>query len=399
MTQVIIAGAGPSGLTAALMLARAGVCVRVLERHAEPFEDPRAATIHPPTLELYTASGVTGDLLAAGIVAPVWQFRGRAEGVVAEFDLGILADITPYPFRLQCEQHKLCRILQKRLEAFPNAAVQWGVAVSDATQDAEGVSVTTEDGAVHRAEYLLGADGGRSVVRKSQGISFEGFTYRERFLVVTTPQDMAAKGYAISSYVSDPETWCALFKVPGKAPPKGPGGLWRIVFPTDPEAEEAALLDFASAGTRVRALIPQDHPYEVVHTNLYPVHQRVAGTFRQGRVLLAGDAAHVNNPLGGMGMNFGIHDAFLAAERITAALEGDGEAGLARYDRQRRHVAEAFLQAMTIANKKNLEEKDPLARAARFAELRATAADPAKARAHLIKTSMIEGVRAAAAVA
>jgi len=395
MTQVIIAGAGPSGLTAALMLARAGVCVRVLERHAEPFEDPRAATIHPPTLELYTASGVTGDLLAAGIVAPVWQFRGRAEGVVAEFDLGILADITPYPFRLQCEQHKLCRILQKRLEAFPNAAVQWGVAVSDATQDAEGVSVTTEDGAVHRAEYVLGADGGRSVVRKSQGISFEGFTYRERFLVVTTPQDMAAKGYAISSYVSDPETWCALFKVPGKAAP----GLWRIVFPTDPEAEEAALLDFASAGTRVRALIPQDHPYEVVHTNLYPVHQRVAGTFRQGRVLLAGDAAHVNNPLGGMGMNFGIHDAFLAAERITAALEGDGEAGLARYDRQRRHVAEAFLQAMTIANKKNLEEKDPLARAARFAELRATAADPAKARAHLIKTSMIEGVRAAAAVA
>jgi 3-(3-hydroxy-phenyl)propionate hydroxylase len=393
--QVIVAGAGPSGLTAALMLARAGVPVRVLERHAEPFEDPRAATIHPPTLELFSGSGVADDLLAQGIVAPVWQFRGRAEGVVAEFDLGILADVTAYPFRLQCEQHKLCRILLARLAAFAHAEVRWGVAVASAAQDAAGVTVTTEDGAAHRAAYVIGADGGRSVVRKSQDIAFEGFTYPERFLVVTTTEDMAAKGYAISSYVSDPETWCALFKVPGRAPP----GLWRIVFPTDPEAPEAALLDFASAGARVRALIPQDHAYDVVHTNLYAVHQRVAARFRKGRVLLAGDAAHVNNPLGGMGMNFGIHDAVLAAQRIAAVLAGGDDDLLARYDRQRRHVAEAFLQAMTIANKKNLEEKDPAARAARFAELRATAADPAKARAYLLRTSMIEGVRAAAAVA
>jgi 3-(3-hydroxy-phenyl)propionate hydroxylase len=136
----------------------------------------------------------------------------------------------------------------------------------------------------------------------------------------------------------------------------------------------------------------------VVHTNLYAVHQRVATRFRRGRVLLAGDAAHVNNPLGGMGMNFGVHDAILAAQRIAAVLDGGADDLLDRYDRQRRHVAEAFLQAMTIANKKNLEEKDPVARSARLAELRATAADPAKARAHLLKTSMIEGVRAAAAV-
>jgi 3-(3-hydroxy-phenyl)propionate hydroxylase len=393
MHDVAIIGAGPVGMSAALFLAEAGISSIVLERHAEPPEDPRAATFHPPTLGMFEASGVTDDLHAQGIVTPVWHFRGRAEGLIAAFDLGVLREDTRFPYRLQCEQHKLVRMLLGRVG--DRAEVRWGVETLGVTQDADGVTIAVAEGPPIRARYVIGADGGRSIVRKSQGIGFEGFTYPERFLVITTPHDFAEDGFAMSSYVSDPEEWCALFKVPASGPP----GRWRVVFPTDPAAPEAALLDHGAAAERLVRFMPSAAGAPVVHTNLYAVHQRVASTFRLGRVLLVGDAAHVNNPLGGMGMNFGIHDAENAARRLAAVLRGEAaEDELDRFDRQRRHVAKAFLQAMTIANKQTLEERDPAARAARLATLRETAADPAKARAHLLRTSMIEGFRAAAAI-
>lgn len=397
--RVIIVGTGPSGLTAALFLARRGIPALVLERETQLYEDPRAATFHPPTLELYEPTGVTQRLHELGILAPRWQFRDRRSGLIAQFDLSVLKDVTPYPYRLQCEQHKLTAVLLEKLAAFPETQVRFGCAVDAVEQDERSVTVrfSGPDGAeAVTAEYVLGADGGRSVVRKSQDIAFEGFTYPERFLVITTTFDYEPAGYAYSNYISDPEEWCASFKVPGKHPP----GLWRVVFPTHPDAPEGELLSFETAQQRLQRFLPRAEPYEIVHTNLYQVHQRVAGTFRKGRVLLAGDAAHINNPLGGMGMNFGIHDAANAAEKLAAVLDGQADPALLdRYDRQRRHVANAFLQAMTIQNKKVMEERDPAVRAANQAELRHTVADVAKARAYLMRTSMIEGVRTAAGIA
>jgi 3-(3-hydroxy-phenyl)propionate hydroxylase len=392
--RVIVVGAGPSGLTAALALTGAGIDVLVLESRDEIYEDPRAATFHPPTLEMYADSGVTQRLHEMGILCPQWQFRGREEGLVAEFDLGVLADVTPYPYRLQCEQHKLVAILTEILSLRPNCEIRYGAGVEAVTQTAEGVTVTTTDGSSHDGLYVIGADGGRSTVRKSQDIAFDGFTYQERFLVITTTTDFAQQGFALSCYVSDPREWCALFKVPGKGPP----GLWRVVFPTRPEIAAEDLLDHGAAEQRLQGFIPSPVAYEIVHTNLYTVHQRVAATYRRGRVLLAGDAAHVNNPLGGMGMNFGIHDAFSLADKIRRVLAGEPDGLLDLYDRQRRHVANAFLQAMTISNKQLLEETDLAKRAARLEEMRATAADPARARTFLMRTAMFEGLRAAAAV-
>ena len=392
--QVVIAGAGPSGLTAAFFLAREGIEVLVLERGGQIFDDPRAATLHPPTLEIFAPSGVTDKILQQGIVARYWQFRGRKEGLLALFDLDLLRDITVFPYRVQCEQHRLCRILLAELHRYPNFSIRWNSEVTAVTQDPLGVDVIVAEECL-RADYLIGADGGRSNVRKSQAIAFDGFTYPERFLVVTSSHDFEQDGYSYSNYISDPDQWAAVFKVPGEGPP----GLWRFTSPTRAEEEEAELLDFTSAKRRLVEFNPRAANADIIHTNLYVVHQRVAAQFHKGRILLAGDAAHVNNPLGGMGMNFGIHDAASAARQLCAVFAGgDAEALLSLYDRQRRHVAHAFLQSMSIQNKALLEERDPTCRAQRLAEMSDIARDPERARVHMMRTSMLDSVRVAAGI-
>ena len=397
---VLIAGGGPVGLLCAWLLGRRGLRVRLFDNNAAPQADPRAATTHPATLELLAEDGLAADMARVGLVAPIFQFWDRPSGeLVAQFDHALLKDDTRYPYVVQCEQFKTAKLILDRLRKFPNVEVLFGHEVVDVTQIDGSVSIDVRgpDGVkTHAGSYLIGADGGRSVVRKQSEIPFEGFTWPERFIVLTTPYDFEAeRGYCYRSYFADPGAWCNCFKVSADGPP----GLWRTVFPVGPEQAESDIMSDAGVQARIQSFFPSPRPYEIVHRNLYVTHQRVAETFRKGRVLLAGDAAHVNNPIGGMGLNGGIQDAANLSEKLAQViLDGAPDELLDLYSRQRRTVAVEFVQEQSIANKKRLEARDPEARRRNLGELREIAADPARARQFLLRTSMLASQKRVAAM-
>ena len=261
-------------------------------------------------------------------------------------------------------------------------------------QDGAGVTVVAEgpDGVSEQlsADYLVGTDGGRSTVRKSQDIEFEGYTWPERFLVLTTGFDFQAEwDCSFRNYFADPDEWVNLFKVAGD----DGRGRWRAVFPTTLDESDSDALSRATAARRLSRLAAGTNPADqLLHQKLYRVHQRVAASFRAGRVFLAGDAAHVNNPIGGLGMNCGIHDVMELADALTAVDRGADETRLDVYEARRRPLNIEFIQQQTIANKKRLEEKDAAQRAARAADLAATAADPARHREFLLRSSLLASV-------
>ena len=394
---VVIAGAGPTGLMCALALARQGIPVVVCEAEASLTHDLRAGSFHPPTLEMMAPYGVTARMHETGLKVRHWQIRDKRGEYVAEFDLGLLADITAYPYRLHLEQHRLTPIQLDIIRTDTDADVRFGHRVTGFTQDADRVRVAVEtDGECYNldASWLVGADGARSAVRKGTAIAFEGFTWPEYFVVASTPYDLGRHGFALNAYVSDPVEWAAVFKVPDDGPP----GLWRAAFYGDPEKSDAELLDPVHIEQAMQRLVARAEPYDIRYKSIYRVHQRVAATFREGRVLLAGDAAHLNNPLGGFGLNSGIHDAVNLAEKLGRVWHGEDETLIDRYARQRRAATVEQVQKMSIRNKQLLQERDPQVQRRHLSELMAVAADPQRSRAHMLESSMIMGLRRADAV-
>ena len=394
--RVLIAGAGPVGMISALVLAKAGMKVSLFERRSELAEDLRASTFHPPTLDMIARIDptLTADLHSQGLVARHTQFRDRKSGLIAEFDAEVLRGDTDHPYRLQCEQWKMTRLIRDRLKAFPDVDLNLEAKVLDVAQNTEGITLKIErTGHVetHCGDWLIGADGAWSAVRTALGIAFEGMTYPERFYVASTTFDFAAvlDGLSLVNYVSDPDEWCVLLRVPG---------MWRVLFPTRSDEADEDVVSDASTEARLQGVWQKPEFYETIHRTLYPVHQRVATTYRAGRAFLAGDSAHINNPIGGMGMNGGVHDALNLCDKLIRVARGEDAGLLDLYERQRRQIAIDFINANTARNKKTMEERNPEARRRNQDEMRRTAEDPALARAFMRKTAMIDALRASAAI-
>lgn len=399
--HVVVAGAGPVGVVTAMAAAQQGFRVTLLEAAATIDDSPRASTFHPSTLEMINRLGIMDEFVAVGLVARYFEFWDKVSRTrVARMDHEVLRGETPFPFVVQTEQHKLTRIGLDRLSASADVDVRTGWSVVDVVQDAAGVTVTASsvDGRrdAVRGDWLVGCDGGRSAVRKLLGVEFEGYTWPERFLVLTTPFDMQRElGCVLRNYFADPEEWANLFKVAGD----DLKGRWRVVSPTRPDESDEEALSDEGAQRRLRRIVGGDDEVELFHRNLYRVHQRVATRFRVGRAFLAGDAAHVNNPIGGLGLNCGVHDAF---ELVDTLAEADGRADdeglLDRYERRRRSLNIEFVQQQTVDNKRRLEEKDPARRRARLDELAAIADDEDRQRAFLRRTSLLDSVKRARAI-
>ena len=383
--DAVIVGAGPAGLVCAMHLAKAGLTAVVLESESDIPVNLRGSTFHPSSLDmLETAFGAATPLIARGLKAPTVQYRRHGGGKIAEFDFHDIEDLTNHPFRVQAEQYKLCQILREMIDDYPNVEIVFDAQVTGVSQDDDSASVTINDGRqTYTGRYLVGADGANSIVRRTLDIPFEGFTWPERFLVVSTPFDFFSVFPDLSSvsYVADPDEWYFLLQIPD--------GLWRCMFPTKAEEADEDVLSDERVQDRMGRIYDSGEPYEVAHKTLYNVHQRVADTYRVGRMLLTGDAAHINNPLGGMGMNGGIHDSFNLAEKLVPVLKGDADPALLdQYSDERRGVAMEYVQKVSIQNKKDLESGDPADQAAFNARLKAAEGDPLKRRELLLRLSM-----------
>ncbi len=396
---ILIAGSGPCGSSLALALAQQNIPVILLEKSPQLPRDLRASTFHPPTLEMLDELGVARQMIDQGLIVDRYQYRDRRTGEVAEFSMKLIADETRFPFRLQLEQYEMTHIVNARLREYPQVQVLFEHEVLDAHQSETGVtvSVDTPDGIkTFQTPFLIGADGASSRVRKAAGIGFGGFTYDEKFLVLSTPFPFEDVFDNLSwvNYVADPDEWCVILRTEK---------IWRVlfpVFPTGPE-DEGWLLSDEHVQERLQHLHAKGSPYEVGHRTLYNVHQRVSESYVNGRIVLAGDACHINNPLGGMGMNGGIHDAINLAGKLTDIMQHGAtyRDALARYDRQRRELAVKFVQDHTINNKKLMESTDPDIQNKRQKMLMETAADPERARAFIRERAMIDCVRDSLAVA
>ncbi|HYC05927.1 MAG TPA: FAD-dependent monooxygenase [Azospirillaceae bacterium] len=392
--RVLIVGAGPVGLVCALSLARSGVPVRLLEANTGLPRDLRASTFHPPTLDMLDRLGLAAPLIAAGLVTPTWQIRLHATHEKAEFDLSVLADETAHPYRLQCEQDRLTALALEALRAEPLAEIWFGVTVESVDQDGDGVTVLTRrDGErlALRAPWLVGADGARSVVRKSVGLEFAGETYPETTILATTrfPFEEHLPGLSNVNYVWAPGGTFSLLRLPG---------FWRCSLHTAAGESVEEVLTPEGVERKLQAIVPRPTPYEVQEVRPYRIHQRVVETYRVGRVLLAGDAAHLNSPSGGMGMNGGVHDAVNLSDKLARVWRGGDDALLDLYVRQRRPIAVEEILAQADRNRARMRETSDERRREMLRDLQDVAADPVRAKAHLMRSSMIEGLRRAEAI-
>ena len=393
--KVIIIGAGPVGTFAAYCLAEYGIETLVLESESTCETDMRASTFHPSTLKYLDNLNLADELIEKGLKAPIFQYRIRSTDEVLEFNLQELDDVLDFPFRLQCEQYKFARMLAGKLDRHRHSSVLFNRKLINFSEGKNKVTLDVDHHGTseqYQCDYLIGADGANSIVRRNLGIEFSGFTYEEKFFTLSTqkPLENYFSNLSYVNYVSDPEEWFVLLKAPS---------AWRILVPVPQTLDDKAIKsnDYVS-DIFIRVLNSSD-PIETIHRTIYRVHQRVVNKMRYGRIMLAGDSAHLNNPLGGFGMNGGLHDAWNLAEKLDGIINHKKDQDLLNlYDRQRRTVMNDFIQKQTIRNKKMIEETGDANYSSEWMRMRNLHENENERRDYMLRQSMTQSLINEAAI-
>ena len=383
--SIVIAGAGPVGLFAAVLLVKAGYRVIVLEICEGLALNRRASTFHPATLDLLQAHALSDPLIARGSIAQGWQYMIHGTKNHAVFDLEIICDLTAHPFRLQCEQYYFSDIALEFLLASPLFEIRFAHGIREVENVAGEVRIQVgKAGAEYelRAPWLIAADGGNSTVRQKMGLAFAGSILPSTSitLVLSHPFQDEIPGLLGVNYVWTETGYYSLIQIRDQ---------WRFTYSPDPGQSLVEAVSTPVAEAHVQSVFPSLRPYELLHIDHYTLQQRCLNSFREGHVLFAGDAAHLNSPTGGMGMNAGIHDAQCLVEHLLPVLEGADPALLDRYSRRRQTIALEEIQRLSERNYRWHRETNPDRRLEIWRELQEIVNDRRKTRDFLLDSSMI----------
>ena len=384
-SQVVIVGAGPVGLVSAMKLSKYGIKCVVLEKNSGPITDIRASTFHPPTLDILAELGLMEKMLSLGLKVPIWQIRHLPSGEYVNFDLSLIQSETNHAFRLQLEQKVFCRLCLEMLALDDAVDVRFNNEVVAIESNQTSAKTLVHDGNNEysiKSDLVIAADGANSFCRKHLNIKYVGITYPKQSILVATD-------FLFEDYISNLTRVNYLWLDNGRASFLRLKEYWRCALYPNVTNSQIVLED-EFINSELNKIVP-GVTFTILERGKYYLHRKIIDNYVHGRVVFAGDSAHLINPTGGMGMNSGIHDAIFLTEMIEKIINGKESMDLLSfYSTQRREIMGNIME-LSDENRGRLQNKNNDYRMAEIKRMQTIARDDNKLKEYLLKTSMIAG--------